>query len=247
MRQLAALLFLFASLYGHAGTGNEFTFTCPDELQIYGDHHVPEGETRAVIALFHQGGGNARAEYSNIIPRLLALGFEVYAFDMRAGGEYLGGVNRTIAAMGGDDEVEYCDVYDDVEAALEYLTDQAGTPVILWGSSYSGALVYQLASRNPQKVKAVLGFSPASGGPMAECRPGLYLDGISMPAVAFRPAREMGSPSALKQQSSFEEAGVPYHVIEDGVHGSSMLNPEKVEGDAAEAWAFVENFLTGLD
>lgn len=78
-------------------------------------------------------------------------------------------------------------------------------------------------------------------------KPGLYLDGISMPAIGFRPAREMGNPSTDEQKLAFEQANIPFHVIDDAVHGSSMLNPERVAGDASQAWSIVEAFLSQLD
>ena len=250
MNRIFSLLFSISCVglpvCADADPGTAFSFTMPGGLEIFGDHHAGRPDSRGAIALFHQGGANARAEYGNIIPGLLDRGFEVYAFDMRAGGEALGGENRTIAGMGGDDGVDYCDVYPDFESVLDFLHGREDRPVILWGSSYSGALVFQLASKRPEQVSAVLGFSPASGGPMVRCRPGLYLDGIGMPAIAFRPEREMGQPSTDQQKEAFEAAGIPFHVIPESVHGSSMLNPQRNPGDVSMAWALVTEFLSGL-
>jgi hypothetical protein len=232
--------------FATATLAEPFSFRSSTGLEIFGDHYAADTDSRGVILLFHQGGSNARAEYASVIPRLLEWHYEVYAFDMRAGGDRLGGENRTIVAMGGEDDADYCDVYPDFEAVLAYVSNQSRSPLILWGSSYSGALVFQLASRHTSDIRAVLGFSPASGGPMERCRPGLYLEGISMPAIAFRPAHEMGRPSTDNQKLQFEAAGIPFHVIENAVHGSSMLNPARIDGDVTTTWKIVEDFLSAL-
>lgn len=46
-----------------------------DGITIYGDVHLPEGDVKLTLLLFHQGGSSARAEYAPIIPRLLESGF----------------------------------------------------------------------------------------------------------------------------------------------------------------------------
>lgn len=252
------LVLLFAlTIAFHAGSDSsaaaepqEFSFKTATSLTIFGDryeHQGPgDGQALGTILLFHQGGGNARAEYATIAPVLASWGFEVMAFDLPAGGSALGGVNRTIQAMGGDDDIAFCDVYPDLEAALDYARRQVGGDIILWGSSYSGALVYQLAAKRGSDVQAVLGFSPASGGPMADCRPGNYLGDVHIPALAFRPASEMGRDSTDRQQARFEAAEIPFHIIENGVHGSSMLNQERALGDAGRAWEIVFEFLQKL-
>ena len=49
----------------------------------------------------------------------------------------------------------------DLEAALAWAdADAKGAPVIVFGSSYSAALVFLLAARHPGKIAAVVAFSP---------------------------------------------------------------------------------------
>ncbi len=41
----------------------------------------------------------------------------------------------------------------------------------------------------------------------------------------------------------FKEHGFETYVAENGVHGSSMLNPSRVEGSVDETWSVVLSFL----
>jgi len=67
--------------------------------------------------------------------------------------------NRTARELG--KEVDYRAVLPDLEAALEWPPLQ-GLPSrsIVWGSSYSAALVFLLAAKHPSAVAAVMAFSP---------------------------------------------------------------------------------------
>ena len=115
--------------------------------------------------------------------------------------------NRTVAARPEGAAAEFCDVQQDLEAALEFvLRHGLARRVIVWGSSYSAALVFRLAAEHPDRVVGLLPFSPASGGPMAACRAREWLDRLTVPAAVFRPAAEMARASSIKQRPACDTA-----------------------------------------
>lgn len=238
-----ALVLLCWAVAGHSET-LEISFETADGITIFGDLYASgNGKSAPVILLFHQAGSDARGEYGGIARRLLDAGYNVLAVDQRSGGSRLGGTNRTVARLG-DTDFGYCEVYPDLQATLEYARGAGfDGSLAVWGSSYSAALVFQLAAKNPDDVDAVLGFSPASGGPLADCRPEAYLAALQPPALALRPTNEAAIESVKAQLATFEQRGVKTYIADPGVHGSSMLNEDRV-GESAEAtWAVVMAFL----
>ena len=61
---------------------------------------------------------------------------------------------------------------------------------------------------------------------MMECRARAWLDGLTTPAAVFRPESEMQRESSVEQRGLLTPAVVEFFVIEEGVHGSSMLLDE---------------------
>ncbi len=198
------------------------------------------------ILLFHMAGSSARGEYSEIVPILRAEGYNTLAVDLRSGGDRLGAQNKTADRLG-DGNVGYCEAYPDMEAALNWVKSNGGNgPVVALGSSYSAGLVIKLGAENQQDVAGVLAFSPASGTPMANCRPEPYLAQMIIPLAAFRPDGEMAVPSVVTQAAAFRKLGVPYLEIENGRHGSLMLRESQTGTNMDHAWHPVLKFLYGV-
>ena len=223
--------------------GAPVSFETSDGVTIYGDvFKTGEEKPRTLILLFHQGGSNGRGEYRNIVPRLVAGGYSVISVDQRRGGERYGGENRTASALNTD--YSYCACYPDLHATLAYARDSvAHEHIVLWGSSYSAALALQLAARNPGDVSGVLAFSPASGDAMDGCRPEQYAQTIEAPVLVLRPAGEAAIESVAAQLETFRDQGHNAFVADIGVHGSSMLDASRSEGDVEATWAVVMSFL----
>lgn len=222
----------------------EVTFTTADGITIFGDLHEPARKDAPMVLLFHQAGANARAEYGAIIPRLRDEGYGVLAIDQRSGGDRLGGTNRTLAGVPAGTEYGYCDALPDLEAALRWVIDAGYTgPRFAWGSSYSAALVIRLGADHPRDLDGVLAFSPAAGGPMADCDPNSLIDRIQVPVLALRPGNEMEYEGIPEQLAAFRARGHRAYVAPDGVHGSSMLNPARAKGGTEETWKAVLDFL----
>ena len=236
MKKLISFFVAGLITLGGQALAQTVTTNTSDGVTVYGDMHLENlADTTPLIHLFHQAGSNGRGEYAPLIGWLNENGFRVIAWDQRSGGDRFGASNRTAANIGKQAD-GFCDAYPDIEAALGFGESVAGeAPVFIWGSSYSAALVFQAAAKNPDRVRGVLAFSPASGGPLAKCRARNYLADVKAGAFALRPASEMGRESSVKQREVFEAAGVQFTVIENGVHGSSMLVDERTGHDMSAA------------
>ncbi|MCY1167244.1 Serine aminopeptidase, S33 [compost metagenome] len=204
-------------------------------VTVHGDYYAAP-RPKALILLFHQAG-SGKGEYRNIAPRLVRDGFSALAIDQRSGGS-LFGRNETAAAFGKG--TSYLDAAKDLDAAIAWARSRK-LPIILWGSSYSAALVFLEAARQPD-IKAVLAFSPGEylgnatlvHQAAARLRIPLYLTSASDPEeVAAARSIVAASPSRGKVQF------VPRH----GVHGSSTLLVDRDPQGAAENWSAVEAFL----
>lgn len=225
--------------------GATITVETADGVKIFGDPFMGDLSTETpLVMLFHQGGSNGRAEYSSIAPWLNENGFRAIAWDQRNGGDLYGASNRTKAVLAEGTAADYCDAYPDLQAAVNYVVEKGiAQKVIVWGSSYSGALVYQLAAKNPSSVSAVIAFSPASGGPLANCRAIQWIEGVSATNLVVRPQSEMARASAQEQRRILSAAGTEFIVVEHGIHGSSLLVDERTEHDMSEARADVLAWL----
>ncbi|MEN8145676.1 MAG: dienelactone hydrolase family protein [Gemmatimonadota bacterium] len=243
-RPILALMLALLSAPQYAGAQEAVEFVTTDSVTIFAHLYSPSsGETRATIIAFHQAGSNGPAEYGPIATRLTGLGYRVLAPDQRSGGgRNLGGENRTVAALGRE-AASYCEAAPDLEAALGYVTEAYGGAIVVWGSSYSAALTLRLAAENRAGVVGALAFSPASGGPMVDCRGEDVSEMIKVPVLVLRPESEMGVESVAAQAELFQSQGIEVFVARPGVHGSSMLVAERVGGDVEPTWERVEQFL----
>jgi pimeloyl-ACP methyl ester carboxylesterase len=230
--------------------GQEVSFFTPDSIQIFGDLYVQD-QDGPTIFLFHQGGSNARGEYGPIIPRLTKKGYNILAIDQRVGGQYYGSYNRTLSRISNNhfgDGYGYCDALSNLESALSFVQSKGlSGRKILWGSSYSATLVIQFAATRPDDIIAVLAFSPASGTPMGECQPEPFLQSVSIPLLILKPQNEAESERGIEQIALANSLGHEVFVPTHGVHGSSMLVPERVGKDVEKSWEVVLDFLDRLD
>jgi dienelactone hydrolase len=222
----------------------QVSFKAADGVRVFGDiYRRADSELAPVILLFHQAGGDARGEYTHIAIRLMENGYNVLAIDQRSGGDRFGGVNRTMAALDRQN-YGYCETYPDLEAALRYAREAgfAGS-LAVWGSSYSAALVFQLAAKHQGDINAVLGFSPASGAALDDCSLVPYIELLELPVLVLRPQHEFKIESVRTQMKEFAAHGIQTYVADPGVHGSSMLNADRVVASTEATWTVVLEFL----
>jgi len=217
----------------------QVTLLAADSVSVFATLHEPAAAGQhPLILLFHQGGGSGEAEYAPIWPRLVDAGYAVLITDQRRGGDRFGEANRTVDALGHND-TPYCDVYPDVEAALDWAMSAGRySQIIAWGSSYSATLVLRLAAEHPDTIHGVLSFSPASGGPMT-CSPVDYAAEITVPVALFRPEREAAIESVAADLESFRAQGHTVFVSVPGSHGSSMLVERRVGASTENTWEVV--------
>ena len=216
----------------------EVRFPVRDSLEVVADIHRSGGGPGApAILLFHQGGGSARGEYRSITPRLLREGYNVVAADVRGGGTRFGDPNRAPPVPEG---FSYCDAASEVDATVNLARAHGFTgPLVLWGSSYTAALVLQVAVRRSADVRAVLAFSPASGEPMRGCEPEVYVAWLrraGVPALVLRPRAEIEDTARAARLEAMRRDGAHVFVAEEAVHGSSMLDGERSPGDTGPQW-----------
>ncbi|OYY72654.1 alpha/beta hydrolase [Sphingomonas sp. 28-63-12] len=208
-----------------------------DGVTVYGTLYAA-AHPKAVILLFHQAG-SGKGEYATIAPRLVALGYSALAIDQRSGGD-LFGPNQTAAAVIG--QASYLDAKADLQAALDWAKPQ-GKPVLLWGSSYSSALVFLVAAENPGAVAALLSFSPGEylGQPDLVSRNAAKLT-IPVFVTSAKDAGEIAAARAIVDAvpGTGNIAAVPAIA---GVHGSSTLIPARNPRGAEDNWRAVTAFL----
>ncbi|MCW6512565.1 alpha/beta hydrolase [Lichenifustis flavocetrariae] len=238
--RLAAAFMLATASHGAAQARPQpVTLQASDGVEVFGDVYAAR-HPRAFILLFHQAG-SSKAEYTTIGPRLAAQGFDALAIDQRSGGS-LFGPNATVSHLHGPST--YLAAEKDLLAALVWARPK-GLPVILWGSSYSAALVFQVAAEHPEDIAAVLSFSP-----------GEYLGGVDPVAKAAALVRvplyvtSSADPSEIESARAISDASPSQskirYVPRFGVHGSSTLIPSRDPRGAAENWSHVSAFLDGL-
>ena len=126
-----------------------------DGVKVYADFYPSGSNSQPYTLLFHQAGSN-RAKYAPIVPRLVKLGFNSLAIDQRSGGDLWGHQKETVNGIGHNGKCS--DAPKDLEATLAWAKSSGNNgKVLVWGSSYSPALVFLLAAEHQQ----VLAFSPA--------------------------------------------------------------------------------------
>jgi pimeloyl-ACP methyl ester carboxylesterase len=223
----------------------EVSWPTSDERTVHATWYGSVGPPRGIIMALHQAGASGRGEYAPIIPRLAEAGWDVVAVDLREGGSRFGGVNRTAPPEGGDGD--YCAATPDILGGISYVRGvRADIPLVLVGSSYSGALALRAGAFHNNDVSAVVAFSPATGEAVAACRGEDVTGRMLAPILALRPASEMKGGEARRQFETFEAQGHQTFVASPGTHGASMLVAERVGGDVEDTWVVLEEFLVKI-
>jgi dienelactone hydrolase len=156
------IIILLTGLLASFGQEKELiTFPSGDGITLTADLYMKHDKSAPFIVLFHQARWS-RGEYLEIAPRLVKLGYNCMAVDLRSGGEVNGIKNMSVvAAEEAMKPTQYVDAYQDIDAAMKYARKYlADGKLIIWGSSYSSALTLRYAGDNPEAIDGVLAFSP---------------------------------------------------------------------------------------
>ncbi|MCF6171905.1 MAG: alpha/beta hydrolase [Bacteroidales bacterium] len=239
---LLSLLFFFGLTvsFGQSPAKN-LTFKSLDDLTITADLYMTADAGAPFIILYHQAR-YSRGEYLEIAPKLNTLGFNCLALDQRSGDAVNGIINETHAeAVKKGLPTEYLDALPDLEATLLYVESvYKPEKLIVWGSSYSSALVFVLAAKHQDEVDGILSFSPGNyfepdGKTVSE-----FAENVSCPVFITSSKSEEESWRPIYESLSSTDKS--FFLPEDeGFHGSKALW-EKNEG-YGEYWKAVEEFL----
>lgn len=217
----------------------EVEFKSADGTVIHADLYVRPGAGRKMAILFHQMGSSGK-EYESIAPKLVELGYDCVAPDMRGGGE-LFGRHRNIgdASLPVTERAELG--FRDMQATLKWVkANEPGKKLIVWGSSYSAGLVFPLAVGD-RSISALLSFSPTT--PSFNQR--MVYEGIEVPIFITMPPNEEASRAEMMGLLKFPN--VTHYKQKVGVHGSSTLIESKNSAGAQENWGAVVTFLRSLE
>ena len=141
-----------------ASAQEKVTFQSSDGLTITADNYVSSTQNPYII-LLHQAG-YSRGEYREIAPKLIKLGYNCLAVDLRSGKEVNFIENETASlAKKNNLPCSYLDAFPEIHAAIDFVKQRSTKPIVLWGSSYSASLSLMVAPEE-LKVGALVVFSP---------------------------------------------------------------------------------------
>ena len=211
----------------------EVRLKAADGVTVFGTFYVVD-KSQPIILLFHQASSN-RGEYTTIAPKLVRLGFNALAIDQRSGGVMWNRSNQTRNQRGKDED--FPGALPDLEAALAWAKSSGYRKILVWGSSYSAALVFVLAAKHPE-IAGVLSFSPGESlvywhtvrDAAARVRVPFFVTSAKYEVYQFKAIFEA---IASKDKVQF----VPESL---GLHGSSAL----ISSYKDEYWKAVRAFLT---
>lgn len=218
-------------------------FPSKDGLMISAELYETNPD-KPVILLLHQAGFN-KYEYADIAPRLNEMGYNALAIDQRSGGSFANQQNETYnrALEKGLENIEFTDAHQDIDAAINYLSDTYQRKIIVWGSSYSSSLALHSAAEN-ENVKAVISFSP--GDYFGDQLPPLktVLPKISQPFLVTSSKEESEQLNELMTEVGQSEHQLQFVPESEGFHGSRAVWVDQAGAD--EYWAAITTFLSNI-
>lgn len=247
MKIYTSLFLLFISSLGVSQDVQTIQFKSTDGLELTADLYMPNDKSAPFIVLFHQARWS-RGEYQEIAPKLTMLGFNCLAVDLRSGGEVNGVKNESfINAQQGMKPTRYVDAFPDIDAAVKYVSEYYPEgKLIIWGSSYSSALVLKYAGDHINEIDAVMSFSPGEYfGSQGKSKTWITESAskIVQPVFITSAKGEKSSWSSIFAAIPSENK-VSFLPTTPGNHGSRALWSKF--GDSVYYWNEVEKFLSSL-
>jgi dienelactone hydrolase len=182
------------------------------------------------MLLFHEEG-SSRGEYRDIAPRLVKMGYNCLAVDLRTGRgkNYISNETaRRAASLRPSPTLVDC--IKDIQGAVRYIRSRTRQPVVLLGSSFSASLCL-LEAVNDTLVRAVVAFSPGEF-----FRPFLSvkdsLNRISVPVLLAGSKKEYPYLSELASGIPPDHLTLFVPSRYEGEHGTaSLLSSNPASGD----------------
>ncbi|MFT7616896.1 MAG: pimeloyl-ACP methyl ester carboxylesterase [Planctomycetota bacterium] len=229
-------------------TKKEISFKSLDGLQLTADLYAGNllNENSPFILLCHQAGWS-RGEYVAIAPKLVAMGFNCLALDQRSGGGINDVANKSVAAAKKKGlPTLYLDARQDIIAALQFVKKKhAKGKLIVWGSSYSSALVLEIVGNKPDLADGVLSFAPGEYFSRFGKTDHFVRDGAKKLKVpVFLTGSKSETAGSVKMIADSMKLGKKLHFFKPksrGNHGSRAL--WKKFGDSQDYWNAVTKFL----
>ncbi|MBE9468910.1 MAG: dienelactone hydrolase family protein [Bacteroidetes bacterium] len=238
---VSAFLFFVFCFSSVVNAQEEISFKAPDGISITADLYKGQPSDTYVV-LFHQAG-YSRGEYRETAPKIVKIGFNCLAVDLRSGDEVNNVLNKTAQkAKGLGKPTTYIDAEQDMIAAIDYAFDINKKTVVLLGSSYSASLCLKIAKNNP-KVKAVIAFSPGEYFSSLNLNIQKEITGLKKPVYAACAKIEYPFMATVLSGISAENKTV-FKPSRDkkGIHGSRIL--WNFSDCSREVWFDVLRFLT---
>ena len=217
------------------------TFPSSDGLMITADLYLKDKNLPYII-LYHQANFS-KGEYKETAPKLMKLGYNCLAVDLRSGKEVNFIQNETAArAREKNLPVGYLDAEKDMVSAIEYVKKQTKEKIILFGSSYSASLALKIGKTN-SSVLAVISFSPGE----------YFQSQLTLKPLLAKYDKPIFIASTVKEHPFIKEmmSGVSDNMITwwtpgkgDGVHGSKVLWQNSPSNE--ECWMSLLMFIKNL-
>jgi dienelactone hydrolase len=242
MKEKFFLFLIISSLLAITIQGQQtVTFIAADGVTVTADHYVSSTQNPYII-LLHQAG-YSRGEYRETAPKLVNLGFNCLAVDLRSGNEVNFVKNlTTIDAIGKGMPTKYIDAQPDITAAIDFVFQRSKKPITLLGSSYSASLALIEATEN-FKVKTVVVFSPGEYFGQELSVKGA-IERIHLPVLALCSLKEFPVMQELLDHIPKKHLTLFKPSQGEGIHGSRALwesNPNH-----KEYWMALTQFFSGL-
>lgn len=161
MKNIVKIFFCSVSFLFITFTTNsqqQVSFKASDGLLVTADLYK-SGEKNPYLILCHQAH-YSRGEYRETARKLMKLGYNCLAVDLRSGGEVNYIQNETaLLAQSSNVSHDFIDASKDINAAIDFIYKIDKKRIILVGSSYSASLCLMIAKKD-SRIKAVIAFSP---------------------------------------------------------------------------------------
>lgn len=241
-------IFVFGINLSHAQSGVDFSgetinFKTSDGLKVTADLYMPHSSNSPFIILYHQAG-YSRGEYRSIAPVLNDMGFNCMAIDQRSGDEVNGIINETHKeAVEQELATEYLDAIPDLEAAYLYVKlSIKPDKLILWGSSYSAALLFYMGSVHHNNLSGILSFAPGNYFKVNNKDLKTYAARVTCPVFVTSARDEYNNWKAIYDNVRSEKS---FFLPEnEGKHGSKALWGNNPSHKAY--WDAVKTFLNSI-
>ena len=224
-------------------SGETIAFKASDGINITADLYMVHEASAPFIILYHQAG-YSRGEYRSIAPQLNAMGFNCLAVDQRSGDKVNGVINKThIEAVAKNFPTEYLDAIPDIEAAYLYVKYSIKPDkIILWGSSYSSAILFYMGSEHHKNLSGILCFAPGNYFKINNKELKTFAAKITCPVFVTSAKSEYKNWKSIYDGIKSEKS---YFLPEtEGKHGSKALWSDNPSHQTY--WTAVTKFLKSL-